>query len=94
MTKTITIGQGHYVNTGSYQTIIISIDGQNGVDTIEFVPPSLDGAWAWRVEIEQEEVKSYRLLDDTLIWKIEIGEVVEGDAKLQLVGMQQNDDST
>lgn len=64
------------------------------MDTIEFVPPSLDGTWAWRVEIEQEDAKSYCLLDDTLIWKIEVGEVVEGDAKLQLVGTQQNDDST
>ena len=94
MTRTINIGQNHYVNTGSQQMIVISIDRQNGVDTIEFVPPSLDGTWAWRVEIEQEGVKSYCLLDDTLIWKIEAGEVVEGDAKLQLVGTQQNDDST
>lgn len=94
MTRTINIGQNHYVNTGSQQVIVISIDRQNGVDTIEFVPPSLDGTWAWRVEIEQEGVKSYCLLDDTLIWKIEAGEVVEGDAKLQLVGTQQNDDST
>ena len=94
MTRTINIGQNHYVNTGSQQVIVISIDRQNGVDTIEFVPPSLDGTWAWRVEIEQEGVKSYCLLDDTLIWKIEAGEVVEGDAKLQLVGTQQNNDST
>lgn len=94
MTRTINIGQNHYVNTGAQQVIVISIDRQNGVDTIEFVPPSLDGTWAWRVEIEQEGVKSYCLLDDTLIWKIEAGEVVEGDAKLQLVGTQQNDDST
>lgn len=94
MTRTINIGQNHYVNTGSQQVIVISIDRQNAVDTIEFVPPSLDGTWAWRVEIEQEGVKSYCLLDDTLIWKIEAGEVVEGDAKLQLVGTQQNDDST
>lgn len=91
---TITILDNHCVRTGRVSALPVSIDGQNGVDTLEFIVPESMADWAWRVEIEQEGVKSYCLLDDTLIWKIEAGEVAEGDAKLQLVGTQQNDDST
>lgn len=93
MTKTIVIGSGHFVNTGSLQTIAISIDGQNGVDSFQFVPPDLDGAWVWRVETEQNGVKKYHLLDETLLWTIRYGDVEEGDIKIQLVGLQGNDNA-
>ena len=93
MTKTIVIGSGHFVNTGSLQTIVISIDGQNGVDSFQFVPPDLDGAWVWRVETEQNGVKKYHLLDETLLWTIRYGDVEEGDIKIQLVGLHGNDDA-
>lgn len=93
MTKEIVIGQNHYVNTGTLlQPLCISIDGQNGVDTLQFVVPDLSSEWAWRIEIEQVGQKKYRLLDSTQIWKIESGDVVEGDAKLQLVGVQDDED--
>lgn len=93
MTKEIVIGQNHYVNTGTLlQPLCISIDGQNGVDTLQFVVPDLSGEWAWRIELEQVGQKKYRLLDSTQIWKIESGDVVEGDAKLQLVGVQDDED--
>ena len=94
MTKTIVIGSGHFVNTGSLQTIAISIDGQNGVDSFQFVPPDLNGAWVWRVETEQNGVKKYHLLDETLLWTIRYGDVEEGDIKIQLVGLQGSGEDT
>ena len=88
MTKTIVVGNKHFVNTGLLQTIAISIDGQNGVDAFQFVPPDLDGVWVWRVETEQSGNKKYHLLDETLLWTIGYGDVKEGDIKIQLVGLQ------
>lgn len=94
MTKTIVVGNKHFVNTGSLQTIAISIDGQNGVDVFQFVPPDLDGAWVWRVETEQNGVKKYHLLDETLLWTIRSGDVEEGNIKIQLVGLHGNGEDT
>ena len=45
MTKTIVVGNKHFVNTGSLQTIAISIDGQNGVDELAFEVPA-----GWEVQ--------------------------------------------
>ena len=71
MQKTITVSENHFVNSGLYQAVVISIDGQNGVDTFTFIPPALDGEWTWRVETQQGENKKYHLLDDSLVWKIQ-----------------------
>ena len=94
MQKTITVSENHFVNSGLYQAVVISIDGQNGVDTFTFIPPALDGVWTWRVETQQGENKKYHLLDDSLVWKIQYGEVTEGDIQIQLVGLQGSGDDT
>ena len=85
MTRGIIIAADHSVQKGTVSPLHISIDGQNGVDTLEFIVPENMADWAWRVDIEQGGERGYVLLGDDLAWTVRAGEVTEGEAILQVV---------
>lgn len=93
MNRTIEITDAHGVFTGSIAALAISIDGQNGVDELEFVLPEWSSDWIWRVDIEQENQKKYVLLENN-IWRVKNGDVHDGYATLQIVGVRQNGGDT
>ena len=91
---TITILDNHCVRTGRVSALPVSIDGQNGVDTLEFIVPESMADWAWRVEIEQNGKKTWRMMEDGHVWTVRAGEVAEGEAILQVVASKAEDAST
>ena len=94
MKKTISVDESHVVRTGSVAALNISINGQNGVDTLAFTVPEGMEDWAWRVEIAQNGETGYVLLGSDLAWTVQAGELREGEAALQLVGSTQVDGET
>lgn len=94
MKKTISVDESHVVRTGSVAALNISINGQNGVDTLAFTVPEGMEDWAWRVEIAQNGETGYVLLGSDLAWTVQAGELREGEAALQLVGSAQVDGET
>ena len=91
---TITILDNHCVRTGRVSALPVSIDGQNGVDTLEFIVPESMADWAWRVEIEQNGKKTWRMMEDGHVWTVRAGEVVEGYGKIQAVASLQSGETT
>lgn len=91
---TITILDNHCVRTGRVSALPVSIDGQNGVDTLEFIVPESMADWAWRVEIEQNGKKTWRMMEDGHVWTVRAGEVVEGYGKIQAVASRQGGETT
>lgn len=91
---TITILDNHCVRTGRVSALPVSIDGQNGVDTLEFIVPESMADWAWRVEIEQNGKKTWRMMEDGHVWTVRAGEVVEGHGKIQAVASRQSGETT
>lgn len=91
---TITILDNHCVRTGRVSALPVSIDGQNGVDTLEFIVPESMADWAWRVEIEQNGKKTWRMMEDGHVWTVRAGEVVEGYGKIQAVASRQSGETT
>lgn len=91
---TITILDNHCVRTGRVSALPVSIDGQNGVDTLEFIVPESMTDWAWRVEIEQNGKKTWRMMEDGHVWTVRAGEVVEGYGKIQAVASRQSGETT
>ena len=91
---TITILDNHCVRTGRVSALPVSIDGQNGVDTLEFIVPEGMADWAWRVEIEQNGKKTWRMMEDGHVWTVRAGEVVEGYGKIQAVASLQSGETT
>lgn len=91
---TITILDNHCVRTGRVSALPVSIDGQNGVDMLEFIVPESMEDWAWRVEIEQNGKKTWRMMEDGHVWTVRAGEVVEGYGKIQAVASLQSGETT
>ena len=94
MTRGIIIAADHSVQKGTVSPLHISIDGQNGVDTLEFIVPEGMADWAWRVEIEQNGKKTWRMMEDGHVWTVRAGEVVEGYGKIQAVASLQSGETT
>ena len=91
---TITILDNHCVRTGRVSALPVSIDGQNGVDVLAFTVPEGMEDWAWRVEIEQNGKKTWRMMEDGHVWTVRAGEVVEGYGKIQAVASLQSGETT
>lgn len=94
MTRGIIIAADHSVQKGTVSPLHISIDGQNGVDVLAFTVPEGMEDWAWRVEIEQNGKKTWRMMEDGHVWTVRAGEVVEGYGKIQAVASLQSGETT